>query len=59
MLFAGSYNGKIFASADSGKSWEERDHGIVDKEIYSLASQLVGGEAESLCRDAAGPLVLQ
>ena len=44
MLFAGSYNGKIFASADSGKSWEQRDQGIVDKEIYSLASQLVGGK---------------
>jgi photosystem II stability/assembly factor-like uncharacterized protein len=43
MLFAGSYNGKIFASGDSGKSWEQRDHGIGDKEIYSLASQLVGG----------------
>ena len=24
MLFAGSYNGKIFASADSGKSWEAK-----------------------------------
>ena len=44
MLFAGSYNGKIFASGDSGKSWEQRDQGIADKEIYSLASQLVGGK---------------
>ena len=43
-LFAGSYNGKIFASGDSGKSWEQRDQGIGGKEIYSLASQLVGGK---------------
>ena len=43
-LFAGSHNGKIFASGDSGKSWEQRDQGIGGKEIYSLASQLVGGK---------------
>src|SRR2546430_5105903 len=42
-LFAGSYNGKIFASSDNGKSWEQRNEGIVDKEIYSLAAQQVGG----------------
>src|SRR5215813_12047097 len=36
-LFAGSYNGKIFASGDQGKNWEQRNQGIVDKEIYSLA----------------------
>ena len=53
-LFAGSYNGKIFASGDSGKSWEQRDQGIGGKEIYSLASQLVGGKP-SLCRDRNRP----
>jgi photosystem II stability/assembly factor-like uncharacterized protein len=42
-LFAGSYNGAIYASSDLGKSWEQRNQGIVDKEIYSLASQWVGG----------------
>src|SRR4029453_9835477 len=41
MLFAGSYNGKIFASGDSGKSWEQRDQGIVDKEIFFLPGQWV------------------
>jgi photosystem II stability/assembly factor-like uncharacterized protein len=43
MLFAGSYNGRIHASGDAGRSWEQRDRGIVEKQIYSLASQLVGG----------------
>src|ERR1051325_11045664 len=42
-LFAGTYNGKIFASSDNGKSWEERTQGIVDREIYSLATQIVNG----------------
>ncbi len=42
-LFAGSYNGAIFASCDASGSWEQRNKGIVDKEIYSLASQLIGG----------------
>ncbi|MBI2229577.1 MAG: hypothetical protein HYU46_10830 [Deltaproteobacteria bacterium] len=36
-LFAGSYNGAIFASSDNGKNWQQRNQGIVDKEIYSLA----------------------
>ncbi|MBI2367033.1 MAG: glycosyl hydrolase [Deltaproteobacteria bacterium] len=42
-LFAGSYNGAIFASSDNGKNWQQRNQGIVDKEIYSLAIQWVGG----------------
>jgi photosystem II stability/assembly factor-like uncharacterized protein len=42
-LFAGTYSGEIFASTDLGKNWQRRDQGIVEKEIYSLASQLVGG----------------
>ena len=42
-LFAGSYSGKIFASSDRGKTWQLRNEGIGDKEIYSLASQIVDG----------------
>src|SRR6476620_1151840 len=41
-LFGGTYSGEIYFSADQGKSWERRDSGITDKEIYSLASQIVG-----------------
>ena len=43
MLFAGTYSCEIFASADLGKTWRRRDSGIGDKEIYSLASQVVNG----------------
>jgi photosystem II stability/assembly factor-like uncharacterized protein len=43
-LFAGSYSGKIFASSDRGKTWQLRNAGIGDKEIYSLASQIVDGK---------------
>ena len=42
-LFGGTYSREIFASTDLGKSWDRRDDGIGDKEIYSLGSQLVNG----------------
>ncbi len=58
-LFAGSYNGKIFASGDSGKSWEQRDQGIGGKEIYSLASQLVGGKPRVYAGTQPAHLYLQ
>src|SRR5262245_3046730 len=43
-LFGGTYSGEIYFSGDLGKTWERRDHGIGDKEIYSLASQRVNGK---------------
>ena len=43
-LFVGTYGREIFASRDRGQTWEKRDSGIGDKEIYSLATQLVGGK---------------
>ena len=43
-LLAGTYGCEIYASADEGGTWEKRDGGIGDKEIYSLATQLVDGK---------------
>lgn len=43
-LFGGTYSGEIVASTDLGKTWERRDGGIGDKEIYSLATQVVNGK---------------
>ena len=43
-LFGGTYSGEIYASADRGQTWERRDNGIDDKEIYSLATQVVDGK---------------
>jgi hypothetical protein len=42
-LFAGTYSSEVFSSSDQGETWERRDRGIGEREIYSLASQLVGG----------------
>src|ERR1044071_186114 len=42
-LFGGTYSCEIFASTDLGKTWERRDAGIGEKEVYSLGSQLVNG----------------
>lgn len=44
-LFAGTYGEALFASPDIGKSWERRDRGIANREIYSLACHEVGGRS--------------
>ena len=36
LLFAGVYKNGIFASADSGKSWEQRDQGLTEKDVYCI-----------------------
>ena len=43
-LFGGTYSCEIYASTDLSRTWERRDSGIGDKEIYSLATQLVDGK---------------
>jgi len=43
-LFAGVNQGSIFASRDGGTTWERRDHGLTQTDIYSLAcTRLEGG----------------
>jgi hypothetical protein len=37
-MFAGTHGDGIFFSADSGKHWEQRDHGMSSKDVYSLAA---------------------
>jgi photosystem II stability/assembly factor-like uncharacterized protein len=44
MIFAGAFFGTVHASADGGKSWEHRDHGLTAHDVYSLASANVGGK---------------
>jgi photosystem II stability/assembly factor-like uncharacterized protein len=36
-LFAGVKHGSIFASTDGGETWERRDKGLTEHNIYSLA----------------------
>ena len=43
MLFAGTYGEALYGSMDLGQSWEKRNRGIGNREIYTLACQEVGG----------------
>jgi photosystem II stability/assembly factor-like uncharacterized protein len=36
-IFAGVNHGSIFASLDDGRTWERRDQGLTEQDVYSLA----------------------
>lgn len=42
--FAGVTKGGIFASTDGGKSWEQRDKGLTENDVYSLSKARVNGK---------------
>jgi photosystem II stability/assembly factor-like uncharacterized protein len=44
LLFAGIQNGTIYASGDLGRSWELRDRGITQGNIYALSFVHAGGK---------------
>ena len=41
-IFAGMKHGSLFASTDGGSSWERRDSGLREQNVYSLASARMG-----------------
>lgn len=43
LLFAGIQNGTVYASRDLGKSWESRDTGITERNIYTLNALRIDG----------------
>jgi photosystem II stability/assembly factor-like uncharacterized protein len=43
LTFAGAFHGSVHASADDGKSWESRDTGLTQNDVYSLAAQRING----------------
>ena len=43
LLFAGAFHGGVMASADEGKSWEARNGGMSQNNVYSLAAQNFNG----------------
>lgn len=43
LIFAGAFKGGVMVSADDGKSWEARNHGMTENDVYSLAAQNVNG----------------
>ena len=42
--FAGANKGGIFASEDGGATWERRDDGVTESDIYSLACAEIDGD---------------
>lgn len=36
-LFVGAYHGSLHASPDGGRTWERRDHGLTQQDVYSMA----------------------
>src|SRR5262245_9368128 len=42
-IFAGVNHGSIFASVDEGRTWERRDHGLKEQDVYSLACSRLAG----------------
>ena len=43
LTFAGAFLGGVQVSADGGKSWEARNNGMTQNNVYSLAAQRIGG----------------
>ena len=44
-IFAGATRDSIYASEDGGHTWERRDNGLTEHDIYSLASARINGGA--------------
>ena len=43
LTFAGAFHGSVHASADDGKTWEPRNNGLTETDVYSLAARRVNG----------------
>jgi photosystem II stability/assembly factor-like uncharacterized protein len=43
LMFAGAFHGSVHMSADGGKSWEPRDAGMTQNNVYSLAARRING----------------
>lgn len=46
LTFAGVHKGSIYASGDSGKSWEPRGNGLKEKDVYCLSALATEGKAK-------------
>lgn len=44
-IFAGIHKGSVYASKDRGLTWEKRDNGIIETDIYCLAAAIVDGKS--------------
>jgi photosystem II stability/assembly factor-like uncharacterized protein len=44
LIFAGAFQGGIMVSADEGKTWEARNDGMTQNNVYSLATRNINGQ---------------
>src|SRR4051812_46164686 len=44
-ILAGAFHGGVMISADEGKTWEARNSGMTQDNVYSLAAQIRDGRA--------------
>jgi photosystem II stability/assembly factor-like uncharacterized protein len=44
VLFAGAFFGSLHASEDGGKSWQRRERGLAQQDVYSLACARMNGK---------------
>jgi photosystem II stability/assembly factor-like uncharacterized protein len=43
LTFAGAFHGSVYVSADDGKTWEPRNNGLTETDVYSLAARRMNG----------------
>jgi photosystem II stability/assembly factor-like uncharacterized protein len=43
LVFAGAFHGGVMVSADQGKTWEARNNGMTQNNVYSLAAKNIDG----------------
>ena len=48
-MFAGAYHGGLHASTDGGQTWEPRDAGLTQDDVFSLEMARVGGRLRLYC----------
>jgi photosystem II stability/assembly factor-like uncharacterized protein len=44
-IFGGIHKGSVYASKDRGLTWEKKDNGIIQNDIYCLAAAVVDGKS--------------
>ena len=58
-IFAGANHGSIYASTDGGRTWERRDEGLTQHNVYSLECARRARRRAHLRRDGARAPLLQ